>query len=182
MANPETILQAVREWLKAASSLTDAQVRPAEDDAVRPAFDYLTVKVTVPGVRIGHDSKSNGLSEGSPTVAVTGERRGEVSIQGFGADSYDWLVAADLALSIESVAAAIQDDGVTIVSTGSVNDISALLDTSYEKRYLFEVEVRYRITGDAVTLIEATSYEATVDLPRYDGDPDAISLTFNDTI
>lgn len=177
MAAEETILQAVREWLKTAATLTDSQVRVSEDRAVKPSSDFLTVKVTSPGIRVGHDEKVNAESGGTPTVAITGERRASVSIQGFGADTFGWLETAELSLSLESIQNAIQADGVTIVSSGSVSDVSDLVDTAFESRYLLEVEVRYRITGDTVNQTEATNLSIDTTFEKFEGDPDSFTKT-----
>lgn len=172
------ILQAVRGWLKAASSLTDAQVIPADDKGPRPALPYLTVKVTVADLQVGEDEARYALDEDDvPTVTVYGTRRGTVSVQGFGSASEEWLATARLGLRLPTVQAVLNAAGLTIVPTGAPRDIAGLLDTGIESRVVWDLEVLYGVSSAAEQETAAAIATLTTTLERFPDDPDAFTTT-----
>lgn len=172
------ILQAVRGWLQASSSLTDAQVIPADDRGPRPALPYVTVKVTTADVQVGEDEARYGLDDDDvPTVTVHGTRRGTVSIQGFGAASEEWLATARLALRLPTVQAVLNAAGLTVVPMGAPRDISAMLDTGIAARFAWDLEVLYGVSSDPEQETEAAIATLTTTLERFPDDPDAFTTT-----
>jgi hypothetical protein len=150
------ILQAVRGWLKAASSLTDAQVIPADDIGPRPALPYLTVKVVVADLPVGEDETRYALNgDDDPTVTVHGTRRGTVSVQGYGAAAEEWLVTARLALRLPTIQATLNTAGLTVVPIGAPRDVAVVLDTSFEARVVWDLEVLYDVSSAAEEEIAA---------------------------
>jgi len=156
--NPtETVLQVIRTWLKAygaTTALTDAQVIVAEAP-VRPPLPYITVKVTAPDIEQGWVEPVHAVTgAGIPTVAGRQSRSASVSIQGHGAASYAWLQRALLALAapenvrITLEAASLPPLGIR---PGGITDISEIVDTSQEARFLLEVVVYYQVTGAALS-------------------------------
>jgi hypothetical protein len=103
MTTREELLQAIRGWLMAGTSLTDLQVIPADDKGPRPALPYVTVKVLAADIPIGRDAKR---SIEVVVVTVTGGAEGteyELEVNGETishtrtADDTDATVATELA-------------------------------------------------------------------------------------
>lgn len=144
------ILQAARGWLKSAASLTDEQVIPADDTGTKRVAPFLLVKVVAADIQVGEDEARYGLDDDDvPTVTVHGTRRGTLSVQGFGAASEEWLVAARLALRLPATQAVLNAAGLTIVPMGAPRDISALLDTGIASRFAWDLEILYGVTSAA---------------------------------
>ena len=86
----EEVYQAVLDWARVGAvgptdtALTNAQVIRADQDAPRPPKPYVAVKVTVGDIPVGVDEEIDSLDAGTPTRTLRGERRGTLSIQGFG--------------------------------------------------------------------------------------------------
>jgi len=154
MSTHEDIIQALRSFAKAyainGTALTNSQVIPADDKGPRPATPYLTVKVMVHDIPIGQDVVFSDLSgRGDPQWKQTGQRSGTVSMQGFGAGSDDWL--GNLMMSYLLPGAVDILDAAEIdlhPMPGGVTDLSTLLDTAIEERYLLEWDVTYELTTD----------------------------------
>ena len=166
MSFRETILQAVRSWLKAYASstpLTDAQVVPSEvvGTNLRPDLPYLTVKVLVSDVPIGQDEVLHGASGSDPTSQIRGGRRFTVSVQGFGEDAADWLATACLSLAREDVADTLTAAGLSLVQMAGATNDTDLLDTGFEARSIREFEGQYQLTGDAETLTPLSTVQVT---------------------
>ena len=148
----EDILQAVRRWLKAAaasSPLTDDQVIPANDDGPRPDLPYIAVNVTAPGIVYGVDEQIRDLDgSGDPQVWMRGIRTATMSVHGYGVEAGDWLADAVLNFDLPSIAAQLDTDGIAVRPIGGVDDVTDLLDTGFEPRYLLEVAVDYALERD----------------------------------
>lgn len=156
--------QAVRAWLKQSANLSDEQCILADRSGTRPPLPYLTVKVTTADVPIGVDEQIDLAVDDAPARHVVGERRATVSVQGFGDETAGWLERAHLALGSEPIRDLLTDRGVTVLVAGGVTDLSAFLNTSIVSRYVFEVEVYYRLTSEPDTLVEMAPDGAIVDL------------------
>lgn len=170
MAASETVLQAVRAWLKAdadaSGALTDAQVIVIRPDATRPPKPYLTVNVTTPGVVVGVDETILDLDGSSdPRRRVNGIRRASVSVQGFGAGTEAWLERAVMRLALRSVVETFNAAGVDAPQpTSGIRDISALQGTDYEPRFALDLDVGYGLRTDD------SDAESPVELATIDSD------------
>jgi hypothetical protein len=188
--NRETILQTFRTAFKTALSpaLTDENCIPADgvafsDDNPRPALPYITIKVTVADIPVGMDEQLFGLDgplpAGLPTTKNRGHRSGTVTVNGFGTDTSGWLEVFALRLGYDSILRLFDDAGIAVINRGGgVTDISALVDTSIEPRFLREFEISYSVV-DAVaeTLIEAETIELDLILEDLEVDPDPLTTT-----
>lgn len=175
MAVREDILQGIRTWLKTSESLTDVQVVPADDDGPRPSLPYLTVKVLTADAEFGRDEDIRGLDGDSlPTLYVRGERRATVSVQAFGTAAEAWLSNALLKRRLPSIQAALIGVGLTVEPMGPIRDISRLLDTSIEPRFVLDLEVTYVLASDTVSETEALTVEGTY---TFDGEPSDLTTT-----
>lgn len=157
----ESILQGVRTWLKAAATLTDAQVIPADDVGPRPAMPYLTVKVLSADLQVGEDDPWPHLVLGVPKLTVRGNRSGSVSVQSFGAAAEEWLATARLSLRLPAIQEVLRAAGLTIVPDGAARDITAVRDTRAEPRFVWDLAIQYVVTSAAATETEATSVVLT---------------------
>lgn len=181
MTTRETILQAVRSWFKTALGITDSQIIPADDKGPRPALPYLTVKVITADIPVGTDETIRELNPATdvPTVRGRGHRSGTVSVQGFGADSAGWMEVAALRLRYDSIQRLLSDAGIAVINRGGgVSDISALVDTEIEARYVRDFEISYTVLDtDAEDLTEAARVEYDVTLKDQESDPDPLTVS-----
>jgi hypothetical protein len=179
----ETLLQACRSWFKTALSpdVTDDNAIPADDKGPRPKLPYLTFKLTTADLSAGVDEQVNeigALPDEFPTVRTRGTRRGTLSVQGFGADSAGWLEVATLRLRRPSIQAILDAAGLSVINQGGVTDISALLDTEIEPRFLREFELGYAVVdADTEDLVEMKLVEAEITFIDREGDPDPLVTT-----
>jgi hypothetical protein len=169
----ETVLQGVREWLLATANyptaLTDKQVVPYQAAGVRPPLPYLAVKVG-PVATEGEDERIASLTVGgAPQSKYRGERSARVTVYGFGEGSDEWIVNA-IGMLGSDTALALLDNGAKIAVDnlpGPV-DVSAVIDSSYEYRYVQELVATFRnVTGPEVH-VELLTTVTTTDLDDLD--------------
>lgn len=136
----DAVRAAARTWVMAAvPDLTDA-VYP-EQAAPRPGTPYATVKIT--GVQAeGQEHRYGwGADPGAPDYVprlMAGDRTATLSVQFFGAGALDYARTAAQALGKRSVQDALAAAGVGVQGVPDVQDLTALLDTSFEERALIE--------------------------------------------
>lgn len=165
MTTRDDILQAVREWFKLANSLTDAQIIPSNRPGDRPALPYLDVNVPLADVAVGVDESRLAINGSLEPIRTTkGVRSGTVTVRGFGNLTSTWLEDATLALEREDVIALLDTANVVVINRGGVTDISLLLDTQIERRFLREFEISYGVEDTPEILIELETVEAVVTL------------------
>lgn len=168
MSVREDLLQAARGAIKAALTLTDAQVIPADDKGPRPPLPYLTVKITTAGGSSGYHPEDipgcDGVT-GDPTTKGRASYVATASVQGFGATAAGWLDELPLRLRRPAVLDTLAT--VAVRPLGGVVDVSALLDTEIEHRYALDLEVAYAVEDDPVSLTEALTVET-----EYTGESD----------
>lgn len=184
--NRETILQTFRDVFIAALSptLTDENCIPADgspfgDDNPRPSLPYITIKVTTAGIPVGTTEQLRGESGGLPTVKGRAHKTGLVTINGYGVDTSGWIEVFELRLVYDSVIRLFSDAGIAIIDRGGgTTDISALVDTQIEARFLREFEISYSVV-DAVaeTLVLAETAEVDLLLEDQENDPDPLVTT-----
>lgn len=170
MSPSETVLQAVRAWIKGALDLTDKQVIAANAGGPRPPMPYLAVNVTTPAAREGGwDEQVASIEDDEPTLHVAGRRRASVSVHGFGGDTEAWLQELTLA-----AAHAPEDGGYAFEVDGSISNDTLPRDTSMEPRFLLELQVPFGIEGAKRTV--QPLQHATVQRP-VEGDTITISAS-----
>jgi hypothetical protein len=187
MSVQDDIRQDLRAWLQSACGIDDSQVILADEPGPRPELPYLTVKILSDDAPLGADEDVYAVvdNEGDEelTQAETGVRTGTASVQGFGADTADWLQASGL-LRLPSTAALLDAAGLTLRALGGVRNLSTLLDTSIEPRFIREFEFSYRWTSEAEVIVAAGTAETTGDseLRQYDGDPDPLPFPLSEPL
>lgn len=177
MSVHESLVQAARQWLKSAATLTDAQVIPGDEKGPRPAPPYLTVTVIALDIVVGEDEYAEAIDgAGLPVRKVRGLRAGALSVQGFG-DATDWLTTATLKLKNAAIKAALDAAGFTITARAGMTNLSALRDTAIEARHVREFDVSYMLNEVVDAPIEMQSASFAVTIRQYPGDPAPIVKT-----
>ena len=177
----EDLIQAVREVVQAATSITDAQIIPADDDGPRPALPYLTVSVASPGRVVSRETLSS-TSGGAPTYQQRVHVEGTCTITAYGRGGEEWLDTLALRMGREDVLAKCEAQGITLDPTGASAYSSIPRDTGREEVTAAEYAVLYQLTDTAEVLTELGVVEAAISLDRYTGDPDAQSISVSVTL
>ncbi len=163
MTIAEDLLQDVRNWLKDELSLTDAQVIPADDKGPRPPLPYLTVKVLAHDIPESWDEILRGVDgSDNPTQAVRGQRSFTVSLQGFGEGADELLQDAVLSLQFDSVQETLATAGLSLFPLVGASNDTVVRDTSFEPRYIRELEGLYQITSDSRTGVPLETVSTTL--------------------
>lgn len=171
MVTSSAIKMALQAWIVAEiGALDDAHVIFAEQPAPRAPGLFCTIKVT--GVRnIGSEHHYGwGADPGKPAKVprkMSGDRVGTVSIQVFGADALD--VAREIAQGFvkQSARDAFHAAGFTgPLDVPNVLDLSALLETKWEQRAQFDVDLYFGDTyTDDTYVIETVTGTEKLDYP-----------------
>jgi hypothetical protein len=129
-------------------------------DAPRPRPPFITLKL-ISGPRTKGSDDLRRVGNG---FKITGLRQYTLSIQAFGEGGYDALEDYVTRLDDQLEAADLRRDvGIGIVSRGDVVDISALLETGYERRAQLDVIFSCSTEVDAVAApIERVSVGGTI--------------------
>lgn len=162
----EAILQGTRTLLKTLLSLSDDQVVPAREEGPRPDLPYLTVLVIAPDVPVGSSERRHAIDvDDFPTEQIWGQRQATVQIDGFGDGALDWLEDFEQELERESSGDLMETVGLSLVSLGGVQNLTRVLDTDWEPRFLREYEAHYERLTDPATQVECQEVfvEATFD-------------------
>lgn len=179
----EDLRTAARDWLIGLTDATDGKVIDAGADpkGPRPALPYVTVRVTSLGDSAEHGpaERIDGLTAGDAPQETMQERRtASVSFQGFGSGSAEWFDQAQIRMD-SAASLTLQDTGDIVVMLQSApTDISAQLDLREESRFSFEIFIVYQYQDDPVEQIEVTSTVVSIELERYEGDPDTLDASF----
>lgn len=141
----------------------------------RPELPYFAFKITTPGARTGDDSHT---FSGTPGVYnVAGQRVMSVSFHCYAKDqetAYSLMSTWQASLDLKNLQASLQSlVGISVLSIGSVADLSQLLNTGYEGRAQLDVKF-----GLASNLSENLGTVASVPLA---GQVDSVSENFTVT-
>lgn len=158
---PEAIVQGVRTAIKAACSLTDAQVIVYGEEGIRPPLPYLAVRVT--GDRpVGDPWTVQAVSGGNPTENAKGNREATVTLLGYGRGAAAWLETFALRASFGSTAAAIAAAGFSLTPEGPTVETPTVVDSGHEARFSRDFLAQYGITATAEAGTEATAFPVTM--------------------
>lgn len=171
MTTRDDILAATIEWFKVGAvgptdaPLTDQQVIKARRKSGRPPKPYATHELITFDLERGSDDEVPGIAGGpgfEPTKQIRGERSATLSIQVFGAEGAGWLATAALRLRHDSILQLLRASGITINTDGGSTNLSTLLDTGFEDRFVREFEIVYMDETTPEAMIEATTTTTTV--------------------
>jgi hypothetical protein len=180
MSTHEDLLQASISWLKVGTQppggppLTDQQIifarQTTDPPGERPAKPYLTVDLLLYDTPQGEDDEVPSVVGTDPSRIVRGLRAAQLSVQGFGLDTRDWLETAATRLRHDSIKVLHQTLGITVDTDGGVTDLSALLDTGFEDRFVREFAMLYMLESAEETMSEAATVETTATFTSPSGD------------
>lgn len=169
----EDVENALRAWVKTTSGLDDAHVFWADQHVEYPSGPFITLRITGT-TQVGELSDVQTIyhSDGAPgqeiEKRVVDTEELTLSIQVWGApvvSSSGKPSAVALAaqvrtgLSLPSVRQALDDAGMSVHDTGSVQNLGTLLDTEFEGRAQFDAKAYYALTAS-----EFTGYISSIDL------------------
>lgn len=175
--NTAAVYQAIYQFLTSAPISVDPQdVIPARGEITRPALPYLTLDVRAP-LRVFVDSDHDSVSGGVAQRQQTGIRERVISIQGYGAGSEDWLMAAEQATRRDDVLRTFDAAGLVVQVEGSPRRVDALVDVAFEDRWTFELRARYRLTSSTEDLADVRTVVVSSTLEGAASD-----ITITDTI
>ena len=172
MSDREDILQGVRGALKTAFSLSDAQVIVQDADAIRPPLPYMTVKVTTSDTLSGVivDWTVHGTTGALPTKASRGPRDAVVEVVAYGREATEWLEALPHHLDRDAeVHAVLSASGLSVLTSGALVDVAALLDTDREARALRRRGGQCGRSGPAVDAVGFVKSELSLAVASREG-------------
>lgn len=140
----------------------------------------ITGTITIASVSAGLTQ----VADAVPVRNVNAHRSATVSVQGFGRETASWLERAVLKLRSGAVLTAMETDGVTVDPAGGLQDLSQLLDTGIEGRYLREFTVGYALRTEPEILVPAETVETISGsiFERYTDSPDPLSVLVTATV
>jgi hypothetical protein len=141
-----TVLRkAIQDWGQ--SILPGVTVIWAEQNAPRPQGEFVTLKIISGPIKIGRDESR--ISETIPgQLDIIGHRSFIVSINSYGGDALVLLLKLQDSLSLLSVRDPLSTAGLTVNDVGNVRDVTAVVDTRFERRANLEVTFSYVTTYD----------------------------------
>jgi hypothetical protein len=161
MIDFEALGETLRRWLVLTTGLQDDRVIYAHQTAPRPhpgAFAVLRLPVSL--ARLGMDDAE--VWDATGNVTRIGHRRMPVQVDVIGVNAHGLLAAALDGLQRYDVGELLTAQGLAVIDPGSVRDLTALLQTTWEARAQADV-----IFGLGVSSTEAVGYIAQVE---YDGE------------
>lgn len=173
--NETTLQSAIRQWVKDTSGFDDEKVVWAEQDAVRLAPPFITLRLgdlvtlgAVDEVTTASDESAPGGQE--MTQTVIGRRELPVTLQCFGkteASAMKILSQVVTSLGLDVHSDPLEEAGISFYQVGPVQNVTALLETTYEPRAL--VELRGYVTEEVSA---QTTYIQSARVTNEIADPD----------
>ncbi|MFB6371624.1 MAG: LIC_12616 family protein [Bradymonadaceae bacterium] len=148
----EQIFQGIREWIIKVNSLsTSGDVIHSQEDGPRPAKPYVEVKVRKANQPV-FDEHIPGEKNNNASHKTHAGRVANVTAQGYGAETDDWLEKAQLSLKNPKIRDFLGDNhGLTIRRLpNGIDDVTELVDTDFEPRFVIEFQAAYRLVTDEV--------------------------------
>jgi hypothetical protein len=167
------ILQAIRAWLMLASDrstpLEDAKVVLFAKRGPRTALPYLAVNCTISGQPHGMDEELWLKDEDDEEAGLhqpRGIRRYVVSIHGFGEAAGEWLAEAVAAMTALDVQAIFDEAACSVLVLSGPTEVEVPLETTFEERYLVELEVYTMLLPEADPTVALDKAEISATFTR----------------
>lgn len=150
-----TVRQQIRaglwRWFRDVNGLTDSDdVIFAYEDGPRPEKPYATILVGSANQPQWSESVP-GTKNGNRSHRTHAGRIATATINGFGEPTDDWLERAQLSLRNAKVRENLRDDGLVVRRfPGGVDDVTEILDTDHERRFVVEFQIAYEIVTEEV--------------------------------
>lgn len=174
---------AVRAWLVLAGASggipnADRAVIVADQDHVRPALPYLTVRILSwdVGGGPGVDEDLIRATDDGATWEARGRRTSTVSLNGYGDGSEAWLVRAHAMLRAPSVRTLLDTAGICVRDAGNLQNLSALLDEGTQTRWQRDLEVDYELDFVADDREDVVPLEEVVVENTFDSTTDRVEI------
>lgn len=160
----EEVLQALRTWLIATTGLASDRVLIANDDTMRPAMPYLTVRPLAMHIPIGTGEATYTDIGATQTEQATGDRRATIQVAAYGSTAADILDDAALAIDLPTAQAVASAEGIAVYRSMSPISRQQLRATAFEVSAIRDFEVSYRRTTTAVASphAETLAYDLTI--------------------
>ncbi len=124
----------------------------------RPNCSYL--KLSIPSdTPMGTVEKS--LADSNGVITLTGHNDISLSIQSFGANSVDYLIAIKQSIDLETNMAMLNDSGFVIRNIGPITPVPEIIDETPEKRWIMELQLGY-----AWSATDTTGYIENVEITK----------------
>jgi len=155
MSTRTDLLTAARALLTGIAAVPAAKLVNSGAKGPRPVKPYVTVKLmSAGGGTLGPAERIDSVTAGAPVVKMREHREATVSVQGFGVESEAWLDALQLGLGSPAALLLQEEAGVSAVLLAPTRDMSEMLDTAEEARFLLELTLRYRVDSAAAAAVE----------------------------
>lgn len=138
----------------------------ADADITTPDQDFLVYKVVVHDIPMSWD---NPMVLATPAIVWTneGERSGLVSLNAYGKQAAQWLELMSFLRQRPDIQTILDDNGLTAVEAGGVQDLSALQDSHTRQRYMRDFNVYYRrvtAISEQLPAVDATNVDVSTEL------------------
>lgn len=137
--NFDALRKALVDEIQRVTTLTCIVAEPETQNVPRPPKPYFTLKMVSPAIKSGDDSASN---LGGTVWNRGGQRKMIVDFNCYGCSheqAYNFASLWQQSLELETVQANLRVAGIAVWLNGSVQDLSALLNSGFEGRALLEV-------------------------------------------
>lgn len=162
-ATHESLLQAARAWVLLSTSLPAGQVIPAGDPGTRPPLPYITVALSTFDLEQGHDEQVLSVEAGKLKEAIRGDRRATLTLNAYGKRGADLLALCHVSLRQRVVQDHLDRARITLTPVGQTQDISHLVDTAIEKRFVKDFYLDYAFETGAVEIASLETFELEVE-------------------
>ena len=164
----ENLLQGVRAFVKAATSLVDGKVILEGTQGPRPAMPYVSVLGITQGIAVGTDERVYDLggAGGAQRERIRGDRRATVQIMAFGTEASDYIEAIRMATENPTHRAVCNPYGISIARVLTPVGRLAVLGTTFQERVSVDLEVAYTLDTQPATVVTAIETTSAVVLDR----------------
>ena len=173
----EDLLQFGRDYAKfvVGGALTDDNCIPANDKGRRPDLPYITLKVSsYDNPHLIRDEVIETVDGGIPQERIRGDRRGVLTVAGFGEATEAWLQNMGLEIGLETTQVFLRGESVRVRILTETIDVSAMRDTEIEPQFSRDFTLTYMIeTGDE-PLVEFLEGEIAFEMEHREDDPDPL--------
>lgn len=163
----ELIFQGVRQWMIEVNNLAQSGdvINAREKESKRPPQPYVSVNVakanqptfdeSIPGSNATHVTHQN-----------HGGRMANVTCQGFGIETDDWLERTQSSLRNDAISNFLANRGLTVRRmSGGIDEVTELIDGDFEPRFVIEFRAAYRlVTEEVETFVGAEHLDLKLDL------------------
>lgn len=131
----DQILTKVRGWLLEITDLSADQVVPADDEGVRPALPYITIRVLTDDIQTATPQVKHIDVDGDLIEEIRTQFEGSIQLDAYGRSGRDYLARAGRLLWSTQSQNYLRDALISLRLVGGINDLSTLVDDAIEGRH-----------------------------------------------